>query len=293
MIVHYSPLCCETDVAFDTTHKAEAIAESLRRRPIAGVEIFEPRSATLDEIEAVHSHDHVRAVVEGEPWSLATSSGLPGEWDDHLATAVLASTGGMRDAALVALRDRAHSCSLSSGLHHARRDRGSRYCTFNGLVVAARAAVAAGAQRVLVLPRRALRRWNGLAHHPTSTRSNKSTCRSSSSTRTSRVRTHDRGVVRANEYLATIRDELADIAEPGAIDLVIYNAGMDPHEDAGGVSGIDTVMLAEREDLVFSWLADHDLPCAFAMAGGYDGGVDIDGLVDLHRLTIERAAEAG
>ncbi len=59
MIVHYSPRYCETDVAFDTTHKAEAIAESLRRRPIAGVEIVEPRSATLDEVEAVHAPAYV------------------------------------------------------------------------------------------------------------------------------------------------------------------------------------------------------------------------------------------
>ena len=73
MIVHYSPLCCETDVAFDTTHKAEAIAESLRRRPIAGVEIFEPRSATLDEIEAVHHSRAGRSMTSSPACEVAST----------------------------------------------------------------------------------------------------------------------------------------------------------------------------------------------------------------------------
>ncbi len=48
MIVHYSPQYGETDVAFDTTRKVVAIADSLRRRPIPGVEIVAPRPAPRD-----------------------------------------------------------------------------------------------------------------------------------------------------------------------------------------------------------------------------------------------------
>ena len=39
--------------------------------------------------------------------------------------------------------------SLSSGLHHARRERGDGYCTFNGLAIAAGEALTAGAASVL------------------------------------------------------------------------------------------------------------------------------------------------
>jgi len=64
---------------------------------------------------------------------------------------VCASNGGVIAAAIDALRTSRVSGSLSSGLHHARRARGAGFCTFNGLVLAARAALDAGARTVLIL----------------------------------------------------------------------------------------------------------------------------------------------
>ena len=63
---------------------------------------------------------------------------------------VCASNGGAVAAARAA-RAGGVAGSLSSGLHHAGRDRGAGFCTFNGLVLAARAALSEGAARVLVL----------------------------------------------------------------------------------------------------------------------------------------------
>ena len=74
------------------------------------------------------------------------------------------------------------------------------------------------------------------------------------------------------------------------LDVVIYNAGMDPHEGAGGLIGITTDVLAEREGLFFDWAEEHGLPVAFVLAGGYLQGVGLDELVGLHRLTIRKAA---
>src|SRR5262245_48299086 len=63
---------------------------------------------------------------------------------------VLASNGGAVAAALRAMRD-GMAGSLSSGLHHARRDRGYGHCTLHGLAPAANRALAAGAGAVLIL----------------------------------------------------------------------------------------------------------------------------------------------
>lgn len=76
----------------------------------------------------------------------------------------------------------------------------------------------------------------------------------------------------------------------GSVDLVIYNAGMDPHRLAGGSQHIDTATLVERERAVFGWAAANDLPVAWVLAGGYTVGTDMAGLVGLHRITIEAAA---
>jgi hypothetical protein len=106
--------------SFDTTRKAGWIAESLARDPIEGVEIRSPRSLTFDQIASVHDADYVRAVETGEPRSLSESQGFA--WDPGLWKVVLASNGGIVEAALAALRFGDSVGSLSSGLHHARRD---------------------------------------------------------------------------------------------------------------------------------------------------------------------------
>jgi acetoin utilization deacetylase AcuC-like enzyme len=97
-------------------------------------------------------------------------------------------------------------------------------------------------------------------------------------------------VEKAVDYLPTIQEQLAAIPQPETIDLVLYNAGMDPHEDAGGIDGITAQILAEREDLVFAWAAQQRLPIAWVLAGGYTGpNFTLDDVVNLHRLTLEAA----
>ena len=69
---------------------------------------------------------------------------------------------------------------------------------------------------------------------------------------------------------------------------------MDSHEDCdcGGLAGVTTEMLREREELVFSMAGTT--PVAFVLAGGYTGSsMSNDQLVDLHRLTVSAAATAG
>jgi hypothetical protein len=71
---------------------------------------------------------------------------------------------------------------------------------------------------------------------------------------------------------------------------------MDPYEgcSTGGKSGITREVLAARERMVFDWCRSRELPIAFVLAGGYVGGpLDERGLVELHRLTLSCAAEAG
>ena len=96
------------------------------------------------------------------------------------------------------------------------------------------------------------------------------------------------------EYLQTIQRRLAEI-EPDAegIQLAVYFAGMDPHEGSafGGLPGCDAGLLQARDRLVFQWLAERKIPCAWAIGGGYLGpDLDRRGLVALHRTTVEQAA---
>ena len=272
----------------DTLRKIGDVATSLRKRPIPGVEICVPSPATPDEVAIVHDPEFVEAFVTGTPPSRARSAALG--WDPEFVKAVFASTGGARDAALRAFRGRTIAGSLSAGLHHARWDAGFGYCTFNGLVVAAVAARDAGARRIIIV--------DFDAHCGGGTAGLIAGVHEIEQVDVSVVwfdsyaSRRDAVLLRATgeDYLDRCAQALEYVLDPDDVDLVIYNAGMDPHQGAGGALGITDEVLAERERMVFEWAEVNDLPLAFVLAGGYTIGIDQRELVELHRLTIAEAA---
>jgi acetoin utilization deacetylase AcuC-like enzyme len=97
----------------------------------------------------------------------------------------------------------------------------------------------------------------------------------------------------ADRYLETLEDELERVVDPAGIDLVIHNAGMDIHEGAGGVSGIRTAVVAERERMIFDWARRHRLPVAWTLAGGYtSSGLALRQVAELHLMTAKAALAA-
>ena len=295
MNVYFSPAYAGSGYAFETTRKSQWVAQSMDSDPIAGISLRLPQPLSLEQVNGVHDAAYVRAVQTGVPLELAQSQGLT--WDAGLWPMVLASNGGVVAASLDALQS-GLSGTLSSGLHHAGRGKGYGYCTFNGLVLAARAALDAGARSVLILDLDAHcgggtasliagdeRIWqldvsvDDYDHYESSDR-----------VRLSMVQ-------RSEDYLAAIDTALQDLAARGPrFDLCLYNAGMDPFEGCpdGGLPGISIEMLTAREHLVFEWCRSQRLPVAFTLAGGYVGeGLDKPGLVGLHRLTLSAAALGG
>jgi acetoin utilization deacetylase AcuC-like enzyme len=292
--VFFSPAYVGAAHDFATTRKAAWIAAALVRSPLPGIELVEPASLSEDEVVRVHDAAYVRAVREGIPRPLAESQGFG--WDEGLWRMATASNGGAVAAAEHAMRHGVAG-SLSSGLHHARRERGGGFCTFNGLVLGALAALDAGARHVLILDLDA-HCGGGTASliraEPRIWQWDVSVSPVDWYERAPRARlTVAR---RADDYLRAIRMALGE-AERDAppFGLCLYNAGMDAHErcDIGGLPGITRDLLAARERLVFEWCRARGLPVAFVLAGGYPGPrLGEDEIVDLHLLTLSAAAAA-
>ena len=292
MNVYYSPAYAGSAYAFETTRKSKWVADSLLESPIANITLCAPQPLTLEQVCLVHEPAYVSAIQTGSPLELAQSQGF--SWDAGLWPMVLASNGGAVAAALDALRS-GLAGSLSSGLHHAQRGAGLGYCTFNGLVIAAREALAAGAKSVLILDLDAHCGGGSasmIGDEPRIWQLDVSVDDYDSYESSAQIRLH---MVRSSDdYLGEIEKQLREIALHWPhFDLCLYNAGMDPYEGCadGALAGITQEMLATRERIVFDWCRQQSLPVAFSLAGGYIGEkLDQQGLIDLHRLTLSAAA---
>lgn len=291
MKLFYSPDYVGAAHSFDTTRKAGWIAESLSDRPIGGVELLAPTPLTIDDIVRVHDADYIRAVRTGDVPRLAESQGF--DWDPALWPMVLASNGGVLAAARSALDDGVAG-SLSSGLHHAKRDGGAGFCTFNGLVIAAKALLDEGAVRSVLILDLDAHCGGGTAEliDGDSRIWQEDVSVDLYDGYAGRANSALWEVDRAGDYLDVVGHSLAQAELSGSFDLCLYNAGMDPFQGCaiGGLDGITAEVLAERERMVFDWCRRRGLPVAFALAGGYVGpGLGQDELVGLHRLTIQTA----
>ncbi len=125
-------------------------AAELRRDP--RVVSIDPRAATREELEAVHSPEHVArvAATAGRAHTMLDSDTFTSPRSDEVARA---AAGGC-----VALVEAIADGRLANGIalvrppgHHAERDRAMGFCLYNNAVVAAAALRARGLSRVAIV----------------------------------------------------------------------------------------------------------------------------------------------
>ncbi|MFM7130002.1 MAG: hypothetical protein ACKO0V_11660 [bacterium] len=274
MKVYYCNEYCSATHVWDTTRKAALVAEKLRDKP--DIEICRPEPLSRQQLLLAHSENYIEAVLTGKPRHLAESNGF--EWCPKLPAAVLYSNGGVVAAARQAFIDGA-SGSLSSGLHHASNSRGGGFCTFNGLAIAAFDIIASGSAKNILIVDFDAHYGDGTAaiisDHPQVHQVDVSSC------------------FQGEDYLARCSEAL-DSLTSGKFDLVLYNAGMDVHEDCriGGRKGVTDQILYQRDAMVFETCRTHQVPVAFVLAGGYaNKSFTEDQLALLHAGTALLASE--
>lgn len=283
LTVFYSPAYVVEGKA-ETVTKAKLVAGMIEAGKAGEVWLEAPRLATRKELELIHSAEHVRRTFEDKGAFLEV-----GAWSPPLLDSILASTGGMRDAVKEALKN-GRSGSLSSGLHHARRDSGNGFCQFNGLALAALEAL----KKVRTIGILDLDAHAGggtfdiLGDHPRVCLADV-TVNAFDAWEPSDPQRHF--YVEADDprgYLGHVEDALHALER---VDFLIYNAGMDAYEKAGGMKGITKEMIRKREKLVVRWARARKIPHVFALAGGYKwGGLTLKQVAELHLETIKAFA---
>ena len=264
----------------------------LRQGLATADQLHQPLPAPRRWLELVHSRRYHQAFCRGElTASEQRRIGLP-------ATAPLVrrtwlAVGGTVLTARLALQHGV-ACHLAGGTHHAFADHGSGFCIFNDCAVAAAVLLAEGTISRLMVVDLDVHQGDGtaalFAGDP------RVFCFSAhcASNFPLRKQTGDLDLPLADglddaAYLAAIGDLVPDLLDQVQPQLVLYNAGVDPHRhDRLGKLCLSSEGLLNRERLVIDACLRRRIPVATVIGGGYD---ELKPLVERHSLVFRAAAE--
>ena len=263
------------------------------------IRVHEAPPASDGELALVHTPLYVNAVAEGL-LSKAQQREIGFPWSLRMAERARRSVGATIAAARAALAE-GLAANLAGGTHHAYPDRGSGYCVFNDVAVAARLMQAEWHRRQRSLLRVIVidldvHQGNGTAAIFADDPTVFTLSLHGAKNFPARKERSDLDVELPDgcgdaDYLAALDTALAEAwrrhgeSPPG---LAFYVAGADPHEDDRlGRLKLSFDGLAERDRRVFEALRMRGIPVAVSMAGGY--GRDVHGTVAVHSRTLSEA----
>jgi len=215
------------------------------------LEVREPAPVTERELCLAHDESFVRGVLAGKVRNGFGNASL------EVARTLPYTCGAMLAAARAALANGAVAVAPCSGFHHARFDAAAGFCTFNGLVVAAQVLKGGGeARRVGILD---FDQHEGdgtediighlgldwIEHY------------------TAGAHWHTRR--QAARFLAGIASIVRRMAD---CEVILYQAGADPHVDDPLGGWLTTAQLRERDRAVFGEARRIGVPIAWTWPGG-------------------------
>ncbi|WP_076068368.1 histone deacetylase [Sphingomonas montana] len=235
--------------------------------------VHSPDPMPRDWVEAVHDPAYVEEVLSCTvPADKSRRIGFP--VTERVARRALLSPGGTWLAAKLAMTH-GYAANAAGGSHHALYDTGAGYCVFNDLVIAANRLIAErDADRILILDLD-VHQGDGTAAL-TAGRDDIFTL-SIHAAKNFPVRKAVSSLdialpdgVDDAAYLAILDEHLPRVIDGFAPDLILYQAGVDPHrDDRLGRLALSDEGLAARERYVMRAAMARGLPVASTMGGGY------------------------
>lgn len=250
-----------------------------------------PNPPPTEWIELVHTPEYVQAYYQGTLDPKAQRRiGLP--WSPALVKRTCTALGGTILTAQLALAY-GLACNTAGGTHHAFPSYGSGFCIFNDLAVAARVLQKLGiAQKILILDLD-VHQGDGTAFifqddQSVFTFSMHCEVNFPGTKQKSDLDVPLPAGLDDDAYLQILAKYLPDLLSGFQPDLVLYDAGVDPHiSDCLGKLALTNTGIYRREMQVLSTCVAAGYPVASVIGGGYAD--DFDSLVYRHSL-LHRAA---
>jgi acetoin utilization deacetylase AcuC-like enzyme len=257
-----------------------------------GVVLENAPAITDTQILYAHDPSYLIKVLQGT-LSPQEQQEIGFPWSTQMVERSRRSAGATLAAAQVALTE-GLAANLAGGTHHAYRNKGSGFCVFNDSAIAARALQKeVDAKLKIAIIDLDVHQGNGTAAILVNDSSifTLSIHGENNFPFTKEVSDFDIGLpdqTSDQAYMSALHQGLEVLDTKFKPDFIIYLAGADPHEgDRLGKLSVSKDGMRERDECVFQYGLDRQIPIAFSMAGGY--GVEIQSTVDIHLQTIQSA----
>ncbi len=232
--------------------KPARVLDSWKRMGVP-LDVQAPRAVRRSQLERAHDPRYVEGVL-----ALRLENGF-GNRNATIAASLPYTSGAMCDAAISALANRRVAIAPVSGFHHACYAEGGGFCTFNGLMVAALTLIDEGqARRVGIL--------DCDHHYGNGTVDIIRRLQLADCVQHDTVGAREFDSEHAEPFLQTLGRRVGAFA---GCDVLLYQAGADPHIDDPLGGWLTTAQLVRRDRIVFEAAAIIGLPVAWNLAGGY------------------------
>jgi acetoin utilization deacetylase AcuC-like enzyme len=200
--------------------------------------------------------------------------------DSAIANSLLFTSGSLVAAAEYALEHGEHTSSPTSGFHHAGWNFSQGFCTFNGLMVASALLKRSGHAKKIGILDCDMHWGNGTEDIIKRKKIDYVVHRSQG------AEFHGGDAGRdGSKFFDWLTAAIYDMQ---SCDIILYQAGADPHinDPLGGL--LTTDQLSQRDAIVFREFKDK--PLAWTLAGGYQRTPDgrIDPVLEIHRNTAKQ-----
>ena len=243
-------------------------------------------------LETVHQRAYHEAFARGRLDRQAQRRiGLPAT--TPLVQRTWLAVGGTLLTARLAL-EHGVACHLAGGTHHAFPDYGSGFCIFNDIAVSARVLLEEGCLERLMIVDLDVHQGDATALIFADEPRVFTFSAHAASNFPSRKQTSDCDLpfedgLEDQDYVAAVGEALPALLDRFKPQLVLYNAGVDPHrDDRLGRLCLSDMGLLQRDHLVFDACLRRQIPIASVIGGGYDA---LDALVRRHVLVFRAAAD--
>jgi acetoin utilization deacetylase AcuC-like enzyme len=253
--------------------------------------VFTPQLPPTEWLELVHDPAYIQAYYTGTLDPKAQRRiGLP--WSPELVNRTCIALGGSILTAKLALKY-GLACNTAGGTHHAFANYGSGFCIFNDLAIASRVLQQLDLVKKILIVDLDVHQGDGTAaifQQDPSVFTFSMHCEVNfpGTKQTSDLDVPLREGMEDGEYLKTLSTYLPDLLDRVRPDLVLYDAGVDPHiHDRLGKLALTDIGIFQRDLQVLDTCVSQGYPVACVIGGGY--AEDMNSLVYRHSL-LHRAA---